>query len=127
MHEKQSLLELRKTWADVWGITPHKNIGRAMLIKSIAFKKQNYLTQDQEARLNTHIKQYKRNPRCFDEECAALKPGTRLVRNWKGTRHAVTVKARGFDYQGQHYTSLSKIPNTITGTRWNGRVFFGLK
>ena len=56
-----------------------------------------------------------------------IKPGTRLVRTWKGQRHSVMVKENGFDYQGRAFTSLSEIAATITGTRWNGWVFFGLK
>jgi len=127
MQEKLELSELRQRWVEIWGMQPHKGIGRTMLEKSLKFKTQKKLTPDQEIRLSHLVKQYKRNPRCFDEECAALKPGTRLIRNWKGTRHAVTAKADGFDYQGQHYTSLSLIANHITGSRWNGRVFFGLK
>lgn len=127
MQEKQSLTQLRKRWAQAWGMTPHKGIGRAMLEKSLGFKERAVLSPDQQTRLDQLVRQYKRNPRCFDEECAALKPGTRLIRNWKGSRHAVTVKASGFDYQGRHYTSLSQIANDITGSRWNGRAFFGLK
>ena len=127
MQQKSELSELREQWEELWGRSPHKGIGRTMLEKSIEFKTQNSLTPDQEARLAQLIRQYKRNPKCFDEECAALKPGMRLVRNWKGSRHTVTVKADGFDYQGQHYTSLSQIANNITSSKWNGRAFFGLK
>jgi hypothetical protein len=53
--------------------------------------------------------------------------GTRLIREWKGVEHCVTVRADDFDYQGRPYKSLSAIARTITGTRWNGLVFFGLK
>ena len=127
MQEKLELSVLRAKWAEMWGMPPHKGIGRTMLEKSLEFKMQNGLTPEQEMRLSQLVKQYKRNPKFFDQECAALKPGMRLVRNWKGTRHAITVKAEGFDYQGQHYTSLSQIANDITGSRWNGRAFFGLK
>jgi hypothetical protein len=58
-----------------------------------------------------------------------LKPiaGTRLLREWKGIEHIVTVTADGFDWQGRPYRSLSAIARAITGTRWNGWVFFGLK
>lgn len=122
-----SLDELRARWTEEWGLEPHARIGRSMLEKSLVLKTQSNLTREQQARLDQLIKQYKRNPKCFDEECTALKPGTRLIRNWKGTRHAVTVKANGFDYQDQHYTSLSQIANDITGSRWNGRLFFGIK
>lgn len=53
--------------------------------------------------------------------------GTRLVRQWKGLEHTITVTKDGFDYQGQPYKSLSPIAKRITGTSWNGLVFFGLK
>ena len=60
---------------------------------------------------------------------ANLKPiaGTRLIREWQGVEHAVTVTADGFEWQGRPYKSLSAIARAITGTRWNGWVFFGLK
>lgn len=53
--------------------------------------------------------------------------GTRLIREFQGVEHVVTVLADGFDWQGRPYTSLSAIARAITGTRWNGWVFFGLK
>ena len=53
--------------------------------------------------------------------------GTQLVREWQGTAHAVTVRERDFEYQGRPYKSLSAIARAITGTRWNGWLFFGLK
>ena len=53
--------------------------------------------------------------------------GTRLIREWQGVEHVVTVTADGFEWQGRPYKSLSAIARAITGTRWNGWVFFGLK
>ncbi|WP_108663815.1 DUF2924 domain-containing protein [Acuticoccus kandeliae] len=53
--------------------------------------------------------------------------GTRLIREWKGVEHTVTVLTEGFEWQGRPYKSLSAIARAITGTRWNGLVFFGLK
>lgn len=53
--------------------------------------------------------------------------GTRLIREWKGVEHQVTVLTDGFEYQGQSYKLLSAIARRITGTRWNGPVFFGLR
>lgn len=53
--------------------------------------------------------------------------GTRLIREWQGVEHVVTVTADGFDWEGRPYKSLSAIARAITGTRWNGWVFFGLK
>jgi hypothetical protein len=53
--------------------------------------------------------------------------GTRLIREWQGVEHAVTVRDDGYAYRGAPYKSLSSIARAITGTRWNGWVFFGLK
>src|SRR6478672_8946615 len=49
--------------------------------------------------------------------------GTRLIREWKGVEHCVTVRQADFEYQGRPYKSLSAVARTITGTRWNGLVF----
>jgi len=53
--------------------------------------------------------------------------GTRLIREYEGVEHCVTVCDEGFEYQGRPYKSLSSVARAITGTRWNGWVFFGPK
>ena len=53
--------------------------------------------------------------------------GTRLIRDWQGVEQIITVMVNGFEWQGRPYRSLSAIARAITGTRWNGWVFFGLK
>ena len=53
--------------------------------------------------------------------------GTRLIREWNGVEHCVTVRHADFEYQGRPYKSLSAVAKHITGTQWNGLVFFGLK
>ena len=53
--------------------------------------------------------------------------GTRLIREFRGIEHCVTVRQEGYEYQGRPYRSLSAIARAITGTRWNGWAFFGLK
>ena len=53
--------------------------------------------------------------------------GTRLIREYHGVEHCATVLADGFEYQGRPYKSLSAIARAITGTRWNGWVFFGIR
>ncbi len=60
---------------------------------------------------------------------ADLKPitGTKLIREWQGVEHTVTVLADGYEWQGRPYRSLSAVARAITGTRWNGWIFFGLK
>jgi hypothetical protein len=53
--------------------------------------------------------------------------GTQLIREWQGIEHRVTVRLDDFEYDGRPYKSLSAIARAITGTRWNGWVFFGLR
>lgn len=54
-------------------------------------------------------------------------PGTRICREWQGQRHEVEVLEKGFRYDGEEFQSLSEIARSITGTRWNGPKFFGLR
>ena len=56
-----------------------------------------------------------------------LSPGTRLVRQWNSRIHVVNVESSGYEYDGTRYRSLSQIARLITGTRWSGPVFFGIK
>lgn len=124
-----SLPELRKRWAEAWGLPPPPKISRTMLEKSLVFKLKERagfgLMPEQKKRLDGLVRAYKRAPGSMKE--VTIKSGTRLVRTWKGQRHSVIVKENGFDYQGRVFTSLSEVAATITGTRWNGWVFFGLK
>lgn len=57
----------------------------------------------------------------------AMKPGTVLTREWAGVTHRVMVLEKGFAWAGQSYRSLSEIAIRISGTRWSGPRFFGLK
>lgn len=125
------IFELRLKWAEYWGIQPALRIGRVLLERSLLFKQRERaghgLSTKQQARLEQLIRAYKRNPRCFEENPINIKPGTKLVRIWKDTQHLVTVLPSGFEYKGAKFTSLSEVASVITGTRWNGWVFFGLK
>jgi len=58
---------------------------------------------------------------------APHRPGTRLIREWRGKVYDVTVVEDGFDWNGRNYRSLSRIATEITGVRWSGPRFFGLK
>lgn len=126
-----SLPELRQKWAEFWGMQPHCRIGREMLEKSLEYKLRQArgegLTTDQQKRLNNLIASFKRDPSTFEQGPAGLKPGTRLVRGVNGEKHIVLIHPNGFEYKKKIYTSLSEISYVITGTRWNGWVFFGLK
>lgn len=129
--QELSINELRQRWTKAWEMDAHVRIGRVMLEKSLEHKIREQEVRcfmpEQQARLDQLIKEYKRNPACFDVRSGALKPGTRLVRIYNGKKHSVLVKSDGFEYREQTYSSLSKIANDITGSRWNGWLFFGLK
>jgi hypothetical protein len=56
-----------------------------------------------------------------------LLEGTKLVRDWRGVTHEVTVIEGGYEHQGRRYRSLSAIARAITGTQWSGPLFFGLR
>ena len=58
---------------------------------------------------------------------ASLRPGTILVREWRGVSHRVVVLDAGFEHDGKQYRSLSEIARTISGTRWSGPRFFGVE
>ena len=63
----------------------------------------------------------------FDRRRTELKPGTVLVREWNSQPHRVMVMDEGFVWNGKTYDSLSNIASAITGTKWNGPRFFGLR
>jgi hypothetical protein len=63
----------------------------------------------------------------FDQKRTELTPGTVLVREWDRSSQRVMVMSEGFAWNGQTYDSLSKVAFAITGTRWNGPRFFGLR
>ena len=67
-----------------------------------------------------------KTPRRFDRDHRPI-AGTRLIREWQGVDHCITVRDADYEYQGRPYKSLSSVARTITGTRWNGWVYFGLK
>jgi hypothetical protein len=68
-----------------------------------------------------------RSPNAELKSGPQIKPGTKLIRQWRGRRHEVLASDEGFDYDGRRYRSLSEIAREITGTRWSGPSFFGLK
>ena len=69
---------------------------------------------------------FARNPDHQLSSTLGLKPGSALVREWKGIRHHVYVLDDGFAYRGARYATLSEAARTITGSRWSGPRFFGL-
>ncbi len=82
---------------------------------------------DTKQKLRQLISAFKRNPNHQLTPNLDLKPGTLLEREWQGTRHRVRVLDDGFEYSGERFASLSEIARKITGTRWSGPLFFGLR
>jgi hypothetical protein len=79
------------------------------------------------ARLCQLARAIETNPKCELTASHSYKPGTRLVREWRNKVHVVEVEQQGYRYAGSRYESLSEIARLITGTRWSGPLFFGLK
>jgi hypothetical protein len=126
------LASLRQDWAAAWGHPPPGYLGRTMLEASLAYKQRearagSSWTAAQQVELDRLIRHYRRNPDCFASRQPALKPGVRLVRLWRGRRLSVLVLANGYEFEGRIYTSLSQLATELTGTRWNGWAFFGVK
>ena len=64
---------------------------------------------------------------CRQSSVLEIKAGTKLIREYKGEKHEVIAAEKGYEYKNRKYKSLSAIANEITGTRWNGKIFFGVK
>lgn len=129
--ETLSLAELRHYWADSWKRQPHRHISRKMLVRSLLYKVReaagNGLSYDQQMKLDQLVRAYKRGRSDGAQRQLQIKPGTQIIREWNGTYHSVIVKSGQFEYNGKEYRSLSAIASEITGTRWNGWTFFGVK
>ncbi|MBF0213398.1 MAG: DUF2924 domain-containing protein [Magnetococcales bacterium] len=126
-----TIAELKKLWTDLHQTEPPA-FNRTFLEKRLAYRLQEVahggLKRESEKRLERMavsgvepLQEPKRPP---GEQ---LLPGTKLVREWKGEEHRCTVLSDGFEYQGRKFGSLSAVANFITGTKWNGFVFFGMK
>src|SRR3977135_1232366 len=87
------------------------------------------LSRETLVRLRAMAKQYATRDAAERKARPVHRPiaGTKLIREYQGVEHCVTVRADDFEYLGRPYKSLSSIARAITGTRWNGLVFFGLK
>ena len=117
-------------WEILWGFPVPDHISHPMFEKSLAFKRMERagegLDIKQLEKLNNLVQAFRRSPHAIKRD-ACLKLGTRLVKIWKGKRYSVDVTQDGFMWEEKTYSSLSEVASKITGTRWNGWVFFGLK
>jgi hypothetical protein len=124
------IVELRARWRALFKSEPPKAFGPDLLRRSIAHRIQEdaYGGLDRAtARLLQQLKAQMRKTPGKIVLPRRIKAGAVLVRKWKGHSHRVTVLDEGFTYEGKTYDSLSVIARFITGTRWNGPRFFGLR
>jgi len=116
---------LVERWIEFYGIPPIKTLTKDLLVRAIAYEMQ---VQEQggftpaEKKALIALAEGK-----ADNGVAELKPGTRLYRSWQGITQEVLVSESGYSWRGKRYASLSEVARAITGTRWSGPRFFGVK
>jgi hypothetical protein len=124
---------LRVRWQNMFRRQPPPHLPRHLLYRMVAYRFQaDHLGDlDGESRrlLDSAVSPEAAGKRAVDGNrmTADVRPGTMLAREWNGRMHRVSVLAEGFAWNGKTYPSLSKIAFAITGTRWNGPRFFGLR
>jgi hypothetical protein len=122
---------LRVRYREVFRADPPKAFGPDLLRRSVAHRIQEKayggLSRSTQRLLDQMMKAFAAKPNGKIALPRRIKPGSVLVREWKGRSHRVMVLADGFAYDGNTYGNLSEIAGLITGTRWNGPRFFGLR
>ncbi len=125
------IVNLRKQYRQLFGTETPKAFGPDLLRRSIAHRIQEKafgsLPRAAQRTLDQLVEAFNRQPNAAITLPRRIKPGSELVRTWKGTAYRVRVSPDGFTYDGKTYVSLSEIASLITGTRWNGPRFFGLR
>jgi hypothetical protein len=123
--------QLRLRYREMFRTEPPKAFGPDLLRRSIAHRIQEKayggLSRPAQRLLDQMMKAYAAKPNGKIVLPRRIKPGSVLVREWKGKSHRVMVLAEGFAYDGKTFGNLSEIAVLITGTRWNGPRFFGLR
>lgn len=120
---------LRDEWRRLYhGDCP--KLSRDLLILALSYRAQEMihggLGRATQRKLQTLAKSLRATGRVQSPPTLSLKPGARLVREWHGRTHTVTVTEDGFEYAGANYASLSNVAKKITGAHWSGPRFFGL-
>jgi hypothetical protein len=122
---------LRAEWTKAFGRPAPKHMSRDLLLRALAYRVQEKanggLSKVALRRLAKLADSNHKTDKAAISPATHLKPGVRLVREWHGEARQVTVLDDGFDYRDTRYSSLSRIALTITGTRWSGPLFFGLR
>jgi hypothetical protein len=130
--EHMPVESLREKWSTLYEGDPPKTSSRKQLVARLAYRLQELtfggLSQDARVKLEG-IAAYENDLMSGKTTPVRVRntiPGTLYVREWQGQRIEVTALDSGFEYAGKIYRSLSAIATEVTGTKWNGKLFFGL-
>jgi hypothetical protein len=122
---------LCKKWQELFNKTAPKHLRKEFMVRILAYKIQENAFGGLRTTTRRRLKQIAISLENGNSKLKAgqrpIKPGTRLIREWRGKTHTVSVSETGFEFQGSRYRSLSEIARLITGTRWSGPLFFGLR
>lgn len=122
--------QLRAAWRDHYR-KPAPDLGPDLLRRGLAWKIQaranGGLIASTRKAIEKAQEQLARTGSVASSRDLAIKPGTRLVREWHGKTYHVLVLDNGFEHEGRHYESLYQIARAITGAHWSGPRFFGLR
>jgi hypothetical protein len=125
------IVDLRGRYRELFRTAPPEAFGPDLLRRSIAQRIQEKayggLSASTRRLLDQLVKAAMAKPNGRLELPRRIRAGSELVRTWKGKSYRVMVMADGFAYDGERFASLSEIASEITGTRWNGPRFFGLR
>ena len=122
--------DLVTRWQDLYGIAPPRGISQALMIRAIAYRMQEQALgglKPATQRFLTKVAGEVADEQKMTAPPTAVKPGTRLLREWHGVTHEVILLEKGAQYGDKQYRSLSEVARAITGARWSGPLFFGLK
>ena len=126
-----SRADLLSLWRELFRQPAHPKLRRDLIVPILAYKLQEKayggLKPSTRRRLREIAEELERDPQAHIRSKPSIKPGTKLIRQWQDQTHEVLVTREGFEYAGRQYRSLSEIARQITGTRWSGPAFFGLK
>ncbi len=119
--------ELQQLWRELFGRDPSPRLRRDLMIPILAYRAQERAFGGLKESTVRMLRELALG--IASEAQAAYRPltGTRYVREHNGKLHEVTVLDEGFEYEGETYRSLTEIAKAITGTKWSGPAFFGLK
>jgi len=128
--ERLGLENLRRLWGERLRPVP-RNHSASLLRRRLAWDLQAGVLGDLKPDARRQLKRlhagFSNDGAYRPDPAVSLRPGLVLSREWQGTMHRVTVLGDGFEYRGERFGSLSQIARRITGTRWSGPLFFGLK